>query len=138
MRVGTFRSELNRAGVDWVTVCPLDQLIPGRGVAVRLSGGRKISLFRLDDGTLCAVGDVEPSVRPISARAVAGACPGEPIVVAAVATFSLIDGRCLTDPTRSVPVYDVRVDAGIVEVAAQAAMTVGGAMPAIVPKHSAA
>lgn len=143
MRVTTFRPDPPHAdSLDWSAVCPLDHLVPGRGIAVRLPGIRQIGLFQLDDGTLCAVGDIEPSDRATVARDVAGARPGEPILLAATATFSLIDGRCLTDPAVRVPIYDVRVDAGMVEIAIPVPADRGGTVSArpdvAMTRHSAA
>ncbi|EUA05430.1 rieske-like domain protein [Mycobacterium kansasii 824] len=44
----------------WTTACAYDQLIPGRGVGVLLDDGSQAALFRLDDGSVRAVGNVDP------------------------------------------------------------------------------
>ncbi|HEX2213631.1 MAG TPA: nitrite reductase (NAD(P)H) small subunit, partial [Mycobacterium sp.] len=44
----------------WTTACRYDFLIPNRGVAVLLPDGVQAALFRLDDGTVYAVGNIDP------------------------------------------------------------------------------
>jgi nitrite reductase (NADH) small subunit len=44
----------------WTTACPYDHLIPGRGVGVLLDDGSQAALFRLDDGSVHAIGNVDP------------------------------------------------------------------------------
>jgi nitrite reductase (NADH) small subunit len=44
----------------WTTACAFDHLIPGRGVGVLLDDGRQAALFRLDDGSVHAIGNVDP------------------------------------------------------------------------------
>ena len=44
----------------WTTACEYDRLIPGRGVGVLLDDGSQAALFRLDDGSVHAVGNVDP------------------------------------------------------------------------------
>ena len=44
----------------WTTACAYDRMIPGRGVGVLLDDGTQAPLFRLDDGSVHAVGNVDP------------------------------------------------------------------------------
>ncbi|MEC9323904.1 MAG: nitrite reductase (NAD(P)H) small subunit, partial [Actinomycetota bacterium] len=44
----------------WTTACPYDRLLPNRGVGVLLPDGVQAALFRLDDGSLRAVGNIDP------------------------------------------------------------------------------
>ena len=47
----------------WETVCLLDRLLPERGAAALLAAGGEpvqVALFRLADGTVRAVGNVDP------------------------------------------------------------------------------
>ena len=44
----------------WTTACAFDHLISGRGVGVLLDDGSQAALFRLDDGSLYALGNVDP------------------------------------------------------------------------------
>ncbi|WP_040632597.1 nitrite reductase small subunit NirD [Smaragdicoccus niigatensis] len=104
----------------WTKACALDFLIPNRGVAVLLPGGKQAALFRLPGDRLFAVGNIDPFGRAaVMSRGLVGDRKGEPTVASPLLkqVFSLIDGRCLDDDTKSLPVYDVRVIDGMVEVA---------------------
>ncbi|MGB3485596.1 MAG: nitrite reductase small subunit NirD [Mycobacterium sp.] len=97
----------------WTAACAFDFLIPGRGVGVLLDDGSQAALFRLDDDTVCAVGNIDPfSGAAVLSRGIIGdragrACVQSPIKKQA---FAFDDGSCLDDPNVSVPVYGVRVD----------------------------
>jgi len=113
-RVSVFDGRL-----DWTSACPLSHLIPGRGVAVLLRGGQQAALFLLDDGTLRAVGNIDPYGRAaVMSRGIVGDRGGEPTVASPLLkqVFSLEDGRCLDDPSVRLPVYEVRVWAGVVQI----------------------
>jgi nitrite reductase (NADH) small subunit len=106
----------------WTRACRLDQLTPGRGVAVLLRGGRQAALFLLPDGTLYALGNVDPIGRAaVMSRGIVGDRAGVPVVASPLLkqAFSLLDGRCLDDDTAALPVYAVRVDEGIVSVSSE-------------------
>ncbi|MET9213089.1 MULTISPECIES: nitrite reductase small subunit NirD [unclassified Nocardia] len=103
----------------WTQACRLDFLIPGRGVAVLLRGGRQAALFLLTDGTLAAVGNIDPFGRAaVMSRGIVGDRGGVPVVASPLLkqAFSLIDGNCLDDATKSLPVYAVQLDGGVVSV----------------------
>ncbi|AXK88102.1 nitrite reductase small subunit NirD [Nocardia farcinica] len=103
----------------WTQACRLDFLIPGRGVAVLLRGGRQAALFLLPDGTLYAVGNIDPFGRAaVMSRGIVGDRGGVPVVASPLLkqAFSLLDGHCLDDESAALPVYAVRVDDGIVSV----------------------
>jgi nitrite reductase (NADH) small subunit len=108
-------------GVDttWTRACPLNRLLPGRGVAVLLPGGEQAALFLLPDGKLVAVGNIDPFGRAaVMSRGIVGDRRGEPTVASPLLkqVFSLVDGRCLDDESQALPVYDVRVVDGFVEI----------------------
>ena len=111
-----------RVGLDldvWTTACPRSALLPGRGVAVLLPGGEQAALFLLADGTLAAVGNIDPFGRAaVMSRGLVGDRRGEPTVASPLLkqVFSLVDGRCLDDESHALPVYDVRVVDGFVEI----------------------
>ncbi|EME14656.1 nitrite reductase small subunit NirD [Rhodococcus triatomae] len=110
---------MNDGRLEWTSACPLSRLIPGRGVAVLLRGGEQVALFLLDDGSLRAVGNIDPFGRAaVMSRGLVGDRAGEPIVTSPLLKqpFSLVDGRCLDDESVSLPVYGVRVWAGVVQV----------------------
>lgn len=104
----------------WTTACSYDRLIPGRGVGVLLDDGTQAALFRLDDGSVHAVGNVDPfSGAAVLSRGIVGDRGGcvtvqSPLLKQA---FSLEDGSCLDDPNVCVPVFPARVTAdGFVQV----------------------
>ncbi|WP_328387647.1 nitrite reductase small subunit NirD [Nocardia sp. NBC_00416] len=103
----------------WTRACALDHLIPGRGVAVLLPGGAQAALFLLPEGTLYAVGNIDPFGRAaVMSRGIVGDRGGEPVVASPLLkqAFSLLDGRCLDDESKGLPVYAVRVDDGQVSI----------------------
>ncbi|WP_067841147.1 nitrite reductase small subunit NirD [Nocardia lijiangensis] len=103
----------------WTQACRLDYLIPGRGVAVLLKGGQQAALFRLTDGSVYAVGNIDPFGRAaVMSRGIVGDRGGVPVVASPLLkqAFSLLDGRCLDDESAALPVYAVRVDDSIVSV----------------------
>ena len=96
----------------WTIACPYDDLIPGRGVGVLLDDGSQAALFRLDDGSVHAVGNVDPfSGAAVISRGIVGDRGGRATVQSPILkqAFALDDGSCLDDPRVSVPVYQVRV-----------------------------
>lgn len=96
----------------WTVACAYDHLIPGRGVGVLLDDGSQVALFRLDDGSVHAVGNVDPfSGAAVISRGIVGDRGGRATVQSPILkqAFALDDGTCLDDPEVSVPVYPVRV-----------------------------
>lgn len=103
----------------WTPACPLERLVPGRGVAVLRPDGAQVAVFLLTDGTLHAVGNVDPfSGAAVLSRGLVGDRGGEPTVASPLLkqVFSLRSGRCLDDGARAVTVHEVRVVAGTVQV----------------------
>lgn len=107
---------------EWTSACAYDRLLPCRGVAVLLPGSTQVALFRLDDGALHAVSNIDPfSGAAVMSRGIVGdrsgrACVQSPIKKQA---FALDDGACLDDPAISLPVYRTRVTPeGYVQIAA--------------------
>ncbi|KWX69016.1 nitrite reductase small subunit NirD [Mycobacterium sp. NAZ190054] len=105
----------------WTTACRYDFLIPNRGVGVLLPDGAQAALFRLDDGSLRAVGNIDPfSGAAVMSRGIVGDRGGRPTVQSPIKkqAFALDDGSCLDDPGYSLPVYETRVTAdGHVQIA---------------------
>jgi nitrite reductase (NADH) small subunit len=104
----------------WTAACQYDFLIPNRGVGVLLPDGTQAALFRLDDCTLHAVGNIDPfSGAAVMSRGIVGDRGGRATVQTPIKkqAFALDDGSCLDDPEVSLPVYATRVTAdGVVEV----------------------
>lgn len=106
----------------WETVCRLDRLQPERGVAALLGTRRsdsgaavetvQVALVRTHDGTVHAVGNVDPfSGAAVLSRGIVGDRGGAPTIASPVykQAFDLRDGRCLDDPDVRIPVYPTRV-----------------------------
>jgi nitrite reductase (NADH) small subunit len=91
---------------EWLEVCPVDRLTPGRGVAVLLPDGRQAAVFRLASGAVHAVGNRDPfSGAHVMSRGITGSRGEAPDAVPTVASpmykqaFDLRTGRCLDEPT---------------------------------------
>ena len=104
----------------WTAACAYDHLIPNRGVGVLLPDGVQAALFKLDDGSLHAVGNIDPfSGAAVMSRGIVGdrggrATDQSPIKKQA---FALDDGVCLDDPNVALPIYSTRITAdGYVQV----------------------
>jgi len=98
------------------SVCRLDDIVPNTGVAA-LVDGEQVAVFRLDDGTIRAVGNRDPfSGANVLSRGIVGDLKGELVVASPVYKqhFSLATGRCLEDAKVRIPVYDARVESGFV------------------------
>jgi nitrite reductase (NADH) small subunit len=103
----------------WTTACRYDYLIPNRGVGVLLSDGAQAALFRLDDGSLHAVGNVDPfSGAAVMSRGIVGDRGGRTTVQTPIKkqAFGLDDGVCLDAPGVALPVYATRIVDGHVEI----------------------
>src|ERR1700761_5079420 len=104
----------------WTTACRYDYLIPNRGVGVLLSDGTQAALFRLDDGSLHAVGNIDPfSGAAVMSRGIVGDRGGRATVQTPIRkqAFALDDGECLDDQDVSLAVYATRIVDGQVEIA---------------------
>ncbi|WKG03894.1 nitrite reductase small subunit NirD [Mycolicibacterium sp. HK-90] len=100
---------------EWTTACRYDFLMPCRGVAVLLPDGAQAALFRLDDGSLHAVGNIDPfSGAAVMSRGIVGDRGGRATVQSPIKkqAFALDDGSCLDDDAVSIPVYRTRVTPG--------------------------
>ena len=104
----------------WTAACRYDQLIPCRGAGVLLPDGGQAALFRLDDGSVHAIGNIDPfSGAAVMSRGIVGDRGGRATVQSPIKkqAFALDDGTCLDDPAVAVPVFQARVTAdGYVEV----------------------
>ncbi|MEW9518549.1 nitrite reductase small subunit NirD [Streptomyces tubercidicus] len=99
----------------WVTVCTLDDLLPGRGVAALLPDGTQAALFTDRAGQVYAIANRDPFTgAQVLSRGLTGSADGRPFVASPLLKqrFDLASGGCLDDPSVSVPVYRVRVGAG--------------------------
>jgi nitrite reductase (NADH) small subunit len=105
--------------MNWTVVCPYLRLEPERGVAA-LVDGAQVALFRVFDGGLHAIGNVDPiSGAAVLSRGIVGSRGDRPVVASPMhkQAFDLTSGECLDAPGVRVPVYPVRVHDGMVEIA---------------------
>src|ERR1700761_7882160 len=104
----------------WTVACAYDRLIPWRGVGVLLPDGEQAALFRLDDGSVHAVGNIDPfSGAAVMSRGIVGDRGGRATVQSPIKkqAFALVDGNCLDDQDVSLAVYATRIVDGQVEIA---------------------
>ncbi|MEV0530701.1 nitrite reductase small subunit NirD [Kitasatospora sp. NPDC050463] len=88
-------------GTRWRPVCTLDDLQPGRGVAVLLDG-EQVALFRDRAGALHAVDNRDPfSGAQVLSRGLLGSRGDRPTLASPMykQVFDLTDGRCLDEET---------------------------------------
>lgn len=104
----------------FVTVCPLDDLIPFSGVCA-LVGNKQLALFRFDEGeTVYAIGNYDPIGKAnVLSRGLIGDIHGQPVVASPLYKqhYNLQTGQCVQDDAVSVPVYPVSIENGVVSVA---------------------
>jgi assimilatory nitrate reductase catalytic subunit len=101
-----------------IRVCPLEDIVPNSGVAA-LVDGEQVAVFRLDDDSVHAIGNLDPFSRAnVLSRGIVGDLKDELVVASPVYKqhFSLRTGRCLEDATVRVPVYHARVEDGFIVV----------------------
>lgn len=104
----------------WTPVCRPSDILPGGGVCA-LVGGQQVAVFRLG-GRVFALSNLDPFTRAnVLSRGLTGSYTEtgpsgqsqERYKVASPLlkhTFDLETGVCLSDPSVTVPVYDVRVE----------------------------
>jgi len=106
----------------WTPACAYDRLMPCRGVGVLLPDGAQAALFRLDDGALHAVGNIDPfSGAAVMSRGIVGDRGGRAAVQSPIKkhAFALDDGTCLDTPGVALAVYRTRITPdGMVEICA--------------------
>ncbi|GAA2473074.1 nitrite reductase small subunit NirD [Terrabacter carboxydivorans] len=104
---------------EWVSACPVDRLVPGRGVAVLLPRGAQAALFLLPNGMIYAVDNLDPYAgAAVISRGLTGDRGGDPTVASPLLkqVFSLRTGVALDDPDVALPTYAVRVQHGTVRI----------------------
>jgi nitrite reductase (NADH) small subunit len=109
---------MKSSSIQFISVCNIDDLVPGRG-ACALIGGQQVAIFKLPRGSVYAIGNHDPfSGANVLSRGIVGDLKGELVVASPIYKqhFSLVSGRCLEKPEVSVPVYPVRTLKGRIEV----------------------
>lgn len=120
---------------DWTDVCALDAIVADTGVCA-LIGGRQVAVFRLRDGSLHAIDNIDPFTgAAVLSRGIVGDRGGVPKVSSPLhkQSFDLRTGSCLDDEAVRVSVHAVRVHDGRVQVAVlrAGAQDAVGAMPSV-------
>ncbi len=108
-------SEISVAGS--LALVPLAALEPEQGAAVLLPDGTSAALFLLHDGSVRAVGNIDPYfAAPVICHGIVGDRSGAPTVASPLGkqVFCLRTGRCLDDPRVSLPVFGAAVRDGVI------------------------
>ena len=103
----------------WVDVCPLEKLIPGRGVCA-LVGELQVAVFRVTGEEVYAISNFDPFSKAfVMSRGILGSRGDRTKVASPIykQSFDLETGVCLDDATVTLPTYEVRVVDGMVQVA---------------------
>ena len=99
-------------------VCPVDRVPVERAVCV-LVAGEQVALLRTAAGTLHAVGNLDPvSGAMVMSRGIVGSRGDRDVIVSPMykQAYDLETGACLDLPDVWLPVHQVRIHAGVVEV----------------------
>ncbi|GIH14110.1 nitrite reductase small subunit NirD [Rugosimonospora africana] len=110
--------ETPAVAVEWTAACPYRCLEPERGV-VALVGGVPVAVFRVHDGRVYALDNIDPFCgASVLARGIVGTRGDAPTVASPMHkhVFDLRTGRCLDDPEVVLRTYPVRLRDGLVEV----------------------
>jgi len=97
---------------DWVAVCKLSDIVPDTGVCA-LVHGRQVAVFRLSDGSVYAVDNLDPfSKANVLSRGIVGDLKGELVVASPVYKqhFNLTTGQCLEEADVRIAAFRARVD----------------------------
>jgi nitrite reductase (NADH) small subunit len=95
----------------------LASLSPEQGAAVLFPDGGSAAVFLLHDGSVHAVGNLDPFYgAPVICHGIVGDRSGAPTVASPLGkqVFCLRTGRCLDAPGTALPVFDVRVRDGVI------------------------
>lgn len=96
---------------------PLAVLSPEQGAAVILHDGTPAAVFLLHDGSVHAVGNIDPFYgAPVICHGIVGDRSGVPTVASPLGkqVFCLRTGRCLDSPGVALPVFGVTVRDGVI------------------------
>jgi nitrite reductase (NADH) small subunit len=110
--VSTTTIERPALAVIRIADLPLEQ-----GRAVLLPDGTSAALFRLHDGSVRAVGNLDPFFgAPVICHGIVGDRSGAPTVASPLGkqVFCLRTGRCLDDTAVSLPVFDAIPDGDVI------------------------
>lgn len=104
--------------MSWYPVCAFDRLPVDRGVCV-LVGGEQVALVRTRDDVLFAVNNLDPiSGAMVMSRGIVGSRNGRDVLMSPMhkQAYDLATGECLDQEGIWLPVHDVRIVDGQVEI----------------------
>lgn len=111
------------SALTWHSVCALNDIVPNTGVSA-LIGLRQVAVVRvvtrLGVESLHALSNWDPIGKAmVMGRGIVGSKGDIPKIASPLykQSYDLRSGQCLDDPTVSVPVYPVRVNEGMIQVA---------------------
>ena len=106
--------------ITWVDVCPVEQLVPNRGVAALIAGQQVAVFLVAPEDEVLAIDNLDPcSGAAVLSRGIVGSV-GDTLTVASPVfkqRFDLRSGACLDEPDVRVATYPARVVDGVVQVA---------------------
>lgn len=105
----------------WQPLCNAADLVANSGI-VALAGDQQVALFFLPDSEqkIFAIGNRDPkSGANVIGRGIIGHLQGELVIASPLYKqhFRLSDGACLEYPEQQLPVWPVRVNGAVVEIA---------------------
>ena len=98
-------------------ICSFHEILDNTGVAA-LVDGEQVAVFRVGE-KIYAIGNRDPfSGANVLSRGIVGDLKGELVVASPVYKqhFSLLTGRCIEDPSVSVPVYATRLEGADIQI----------------------
>jgi nitrite reductase (NADH) small subunit len=117
------QSVSNQNITEWITVCPIAQIVPSTGVCA-LVAGEQVAVFHVQSGpdrtsTTYAIANYDPfSNAFVLSRGIVGDRAGIPKVASPIykQNFNLETGECLDDATVTIATYPSRIVDGQVQI----------------------
>ena len=106
------------AGAGWVEVCALSQLEPLWAEAA-IVDGEQLALVVMPSGTVYAVSNQDPATGSfVMCRGIVGSHGDRDTLTSPLhkQVYDLGTGECFSNPDLTLRTFDVRVDAGVVQV----------------------
>ena len=104
---------------QWLTLCSVEQILPGCGVCA-LAGEQQVALFRpYADEQIFALSNLDPFAQAsVLSRGIIAEHQGELWVTSPLKKqhFRLTDGLCMEDESHSITAYPTRVRDGNVQI----------------------
>jgi nitrite reductase (NADH) small subunit len=114
-------ASMNIEDASWQSVCQKSDLIKNIGVCALL-GEHQVAIFKINNGDIYAVDNYDPfSDANVLSRGICGDVKGQPVVASPIYKqhFNLSTGQCLEDESIKIPVYQVRIIDGDVQILKQ-------------------